>query len=90
MDGVVVSTAYSSVYGNLTIIAHQGSLITWYAHQSAQFVSPGQAVSRGQTIGQVGATGFVTGPHLHFEIHLHGIPYDPLGWFGGVKAPVPC
>lgn len=61
-----------------------------YAHQSSASVSPGQKVSQGQVIGTVGATGWVTGPHLHFEVHVNGTPYDPMGWFGGTKAPVAC
>jgi murein DD-endopeptidase MepM/ murein hydrolase activator NlpD len=61
-----------------------------YAHQSRAAVQSGQRVSAGQVIGYVGSTGWVTGPHLHFEVHVNGVPYDPMGWFGGTKRPVPC
>ena len=44
----------------------------------------------GEVIGAVGTTGWVTGPHLHFEVHLSGTPYDPLGWFGQSKRSVGC
>ena len=61
-----------------------------YAHQSRTVVHAGEIVHRGQVIGYVGASGWVTGPHLHFEVHLNGVPYDPMGWFGGTREVVPC
>lgn len=88
-DGVVVWTqgSDSDPFGLNTLIDHGGGLSTFYAHQSAFNVSPGQRVSKGQVIGYVGATGYVTGPHLHFEVRINGLPYDPMGWFGGSKTP---
>lgn len=89
--GVVVSTEASSVYGNVTIVDHGDGLSTFYAHQSGRSVGQGQRVTRGQPIGQVGSTGWSTGPHLHFEVHVNGVPYDPLGWLGlGSKRPIVC
>jgi len=81
--GVVVATRYTSWDGNTTVIAHGGGMTTWYAHQNSFGVHVGQHVSRGQVIGHVGATGFATGPHLHFNVVLGQTAYDPMGWFGG-------
>lgn len=88
--GVVLSTTVSRAYGNMTLIDHGGGVVTMYAHQSSFGVSPGQVVGNQDVIGYVGSTGFSTGPHLHFEVHLNGVPYDPMGWFGGAKVVVPC
>ncbi len=74
-------------YGNNTLIDHGDGLSTFYAHQSGFNVSPGQHVHTGDVIGYVGETGYATGPHLHFEVHINGVPYDPMGWFGGTKTP---
>ncbi len=63
---------------------------TMYAHQSRFGVTKGQQVTRGQTIGYVGSTGYSTGPHLHFEVHINGIPWEPMGWFGESKHRVTC
>jgi murein DD-endopeptidase MepM/ murein hydrolase activator NlpD len=77
-DGVVVSAGPLGGYGNATIIDHGGSLATLYAHQSQLRVSPGQHVSRGQIIGLSGCSGYCTGPHLHFEVRVNGVPVNPL------------
>ena len=77
-DGVVVSAGARGGYGNATVIDHGDSLATLYAHQSAVFVSAGQQVTRGQVIGQVGCSGYCTGPHLHFETRVNGTPVNPV------------
>ena len=89
-DGVVVSVENGGPFGLHTMIQHGSGISTMYAHQASVSVSAGEKVSRGQTIGTVGTTGWVTGPHLHFEVHVNGTPYDPMGWFGGSKVPVAC
>ena len=89
-DGVVVSMENGGPYGLHTLVQHGSGISTMYAHQSSTAVSVGQKVKRGQVIGRVGSTGWSTGPHLHFEVHVNGTPYDPMGWFGGTKGPVRC
>lgn len=88
--GTVISITSGGAYGNATLIAGGGGLATFYAHQSEIDVKEGDRVKEGEVIGKVGSTGWVTGPHLHFEVHLNGTPYDPLGWFGHSKQPVGC
>jgi murein DD-endopeptidase MepM/ murein hydrolase activator NlpD len=88
--GVVVANASGGPYGNHTLVSHGNGLFSMYAHQSRFGAEEGQSVEAGQVIGYVGSTGYSTGPHLHFEIHVGGTPYDPMGWFGGEKVPVSC
>lgn len=75
--GTVTFAAYKGSYGNLIIVNHGNGIETYYAHCSAIYVSPGQAVDTGSIIGAVGATGNATGPHLHFEIRQGGAPLNP-------------
>ncbi len=77
-DGVVVSAGWLGGYGNATIIDHGGGMATLYGHQSQIVVSEGERVSRGQVIGRVGCTGTCTGPHLHFEVRIDGVPVNPV------------
>lgn len=87
-SGVVVATVYTPWDGYTTVIDNGGGMTTWYAHQPRYYVNVGQAVSRGQVIGHVGASGYATGPHLHFGVELSGVPYDPMGWFGGPRRTI--
>jgi murein DD-endopeptidase MepM/ murein hydrolase activator NlpD len=80
-DGTVLYASWMSGYGNTVIIDHGGSIATLYAHNSAIAVSVGAKVRRGQRLATSGATGNVTGPHVHFEVRVGGNPVDPLGYF---------
>lgn len=78
--GYVAWTRQGRLYGNYIMIIHSNGLATLYAHLSRIDVSPDQFVSRGDQIGAVGSTGLSTGPHLHFEARLNGIPTNPLDY----------
>ncbi|MDR7305654.1 M23 family metallopeptidase [Rhodoferax saidenbachensis] len=75
--GVVVTQEFHSQYGNMVEIDHGNDLITRYAHASKVFVKKGDLIKRGQKIAEVGTTGRSTGPHLHFEVLVQGVPQDP-------------
>jgi murein DD-endopeptidase MepM/ murein hydrolase activator NlpD len=77
-DGVVVQAEMvSGGYGRLIIVDHGGGLQTYYAHLSKIQVHAGQEVRRGELIGQVGTSGRVTAPHLHYEVRVGGAPVNP-------------
>ena len=78
---VVVATKHSS-YGNYIVVDHGGGISTLYAHCSKLLVSVGDTVKQGDHIAEMGATGNVTGPHLHFEVRVDGKIQDPIanGW----------
>ncbi len=77
-DGVVESAGRQNGYGNVVQLLHSSGKSTLYAHLSRIDVRPGQRVEQGQRIGAVGATGWATGPHLHFEFRVNGQIQDPL------------
>ncbi|RPF48113.1 murein DD-endopeptidase MepM/ murein hydrolase activator NlpD [Hydrogenoanaerobacterium saccharovorans] len=68
-------------YGRYVIIDHGGGMSTLYGHQNNVYVSVGDMVEQGETIGEVGTTGWSTGPHLHFEIRKNGTAVNPAGYF---------
>ncbi|MBD2189144.1 peptidoglycan DD-metalloendopeptidase family protein [Pseudanabaena mucicola] len=73
-------------YGNMIDIRHADGTITRYAHLNALYVKEGQTVSQGQTIGEMGSTGFSTGPHLHFEIRPNGgSAIDPMAFLASAR-----
>ena len=77
-DGVVTFADYSGTYGLVILIQHEDGSETRYAHCSTVKVEVGEFVEQGQIIGNIGDTGFVTGPHLHFEIRFDGQTVNPL------------
>ncbi|MFI8438475.1 M23 family metallopeptidase [Streptomyces sp. NPDC079020] len=80
-SGTVKSAGYSGAYGYRTVLVLDDGTEVWYCHQSSMNVSAGQKVSTGDTIGRVGATGNVTGAHLHLEVHTPGgSAIDPMSW----------
>ncbi len=79
--GVVITSEESYSYGNYVMIAHGNGRYTLYAHMSQRLVSVDDVVSQGDVIGYVGATGYATGPHIHFEIYENDERVDPLQFF---------
>jgi murein DD-endopeptidase MepM/ murein hydrolase activator NlpD len=75
--GTVVQAGPAGTYGNLVTVRHGNGVETRYAHLSATTVKAGDHVDAGQQIGNVGTTGYSTGPHLHFEVRKDGQPIDP-------------
>jgi murein DD-endopeptidase MepM/ murein hydrolase activator NlpD len=83
-DGTVVSSYYSSVYGNRLYVSvgrvNGASVVAVYNHASSYRVGVGDKVSRGETVGYVGSTGWSTGCHLHFTVLRSGKAVDPMGY----------
>ena len=77
-DGVVEFAGFQNGFGNVVILRHGNGNSTVYAHLSQVAVKRGQSISQGQHLGAVGATGWATGPHLHFEFRVNGQHKDPL------------
>ncbi|MCB2185785.1 MAG: M23 family metallopeptidase [Deltaproteobacteria bacterium] len=75
--------------GNTVLIDHGQGLISGYRHLEKIEVKPGQRVTKGQIIGLVGMTGRVTGPHLHYDVHLNRARIDPLAWQGLTRRLAP-
>lgn len=86
-DGVVTKAGYNSAYGNMVIIDHGGGISTLYAHGSQIMVELGQEVKKLDTILKVGATGYATGPHAHFEVRVNGSPVQPLDYITSQTSP---
>ncbi|QPM89889.1 hypothetical protein PSAL_011180 [Pseudooceanicola algae] len=77
-DGTVIFAGWSTGYGRLVKIQHAFGIETRYAHMSRVGVRVGQKVSRGERIGDMGASGRVTGPHVHYEVRVNGNPVNPM------------
>ncbi|MDD2422341.1 MAG: M23 family metallopeptidase, partial [Heliobacteriaceae bacterium] len=81
--GVVIFAGEMGPNGNTVIVDHGDGVSTLYAHFSVIGVKENQTVQKGQVVGNVGSTGWSTGPHLHFEVRVNGNPVNPLGYIGG-------
>ena len=80
-DGVVEYAGWNSGgYGNMVDINHGNGIMTRYGHASQVVVSVGQQVKRGQLIAYMGSTGFSTGPHVHYEVHINGNRVNPISY----------
>ena len=79
-SGEVIYTGNIKGYGQIIIIDHGGRVTTLYAHLSKNLVNIGDKVKKEQTIGQVGDSGGVSSPRLHFEVRVEGKPTDPMNW----------
>jgi len=82
-DGIVYFAGWNTGgYGNLVMLDNGSGIVTMYAHNSSFAVSKGQVVSRGDVIAYSGSTGNSTGPHVHFEVRVNGVPENPMNWLG--------
>ncbi|MFZ6750415.1 M23 family metallopeptidase [Undibacterium sp. Ren11W] len=75
--GVIIAAEFHPQFGNMLEIDHGGEIMTRYAHASKIYVKVGDIVKRGQHIADIGSTGRSTGSHLHFEVHVKGVPQNP-------------
>ena len=76
-EGTVAHAGWKGGYGKLVIINHPNGMSSYYGHLTEMFVKEGDTVTEGQLVGKVGATGDVTGPHLHFELRMEGSARNP-------------
>jgi len=76
-DGIVSATGKDFSYGNVVVVSHGFGITTRFNHLSKILVGAGQRVKRGDKIAEVGTTGKSTGPHLHYEVRINGIPVNP-------------
>ncbi len=86
--GTVEFAGWSTGYGNLIILKHDGDLRTYYAHLSTLLVSVGETAEQGEFIALSGNTGVSTGPHLHFEVRTGNTPVNPVDYLP-VKMAIP-
>jgi murein DD-endopeptidase MepM/ murein hydrolase activator NlpD len=80
MDGRIATVGYNATYGNYIIMSHSGGYQTLYAHLHSVSVRKDAAVNQGSKIGEVGNTGYSTGPHLHFAVFRNGKAVNPLDY----------
>jgi murein DD-endopeptidase MepM/ murein hydrolase activator NlpD len=88
-DGVVVASMHTNIgYGNYVIIAHGGGIMTLYAHLLETDVTTGDRVTRGKQIGLEGSSGMSTGPHVHFELRVNDLLFDPMIYLPPLMGPL--
>lgn len=87
--GVVLTAETHAAYGRMVELDHGNGLVTRYAHASKLLVQPGDLIKRGQAIAEVGSTGRSTGPHLHFEVLVEGVPQNPAKFLAAAKQREP-
>ena len=80
-SGTITYAGWQGAYGNLITVDHGGGVVTYYGHCNALYRSVGDYVNQGEIIAAVGNTGNSTGPHLHIEIRINGIAYNPIYYF---------
>ena len=88
--GTVRSVGWRLGYGLTVELAHNGNIVTRYAHCRTAFVHTGDRVAMGDTIAAVGTSGLSTGPHLHFEVIVRGTAVDPIKFIASTRAPAPA
>ena len=88
-DGIVEFSGRKRKSGKMIILNHGNHIRTKYGHLSRYYVKKGQKVKQGQKIGRIGSTGHSTGPHLHYELHVKGIPTDPYYYIKIKKSTKP-
>ena len=84
-DGLVVNAGWDDILGNYVEVRGQMGYTYFYGHMSRILVKPGIVVAQGTILGQVGDTGYATGPHLHFEVRRYGIPQNPALFVPGIR-----
>jgi murein DD-endopeptidase MepM/ murein hydrolase activator NlpD len=84
-DGVVIAAGYDSMLGNYVEVRAQLGYSYVYGHMSTILARSGLRVATGSLLGLVGHTGYATGPHLHFEVRLHGVPQNPRNYLPGIR-----
>ena len=82
-DGTVEQAGWSNGYGQLVVIDHGNGYETYYGHLSRVDVIEGQSVRQGENVGAVGSSGRSTGPHLHYEVRVGGVPINPYRFLSG-------
>ena len=91
-DGTIVNIGRHNGYGNMIEVKHDKTYSTLYGHmlRFAKGLSKGSRIRRGQVIGYVGQTGLATGPHCHYELHVHNQPRNPTTTYLPTASPVPA